>query len=132
KGWPVLEFANRAVPKFGFEPYDLLRPFAHPLISPVSIIDEGVPLIPREGPVIVAANHRSYLDPLILGFVASRRGRKLRFLGKKELFDAPVVGQAVKMLGQIRVDRDSPGVDALQHAIEALNEREAIGIFPQG
>ena len=132
KGWPVLEFANRAVPKFAFEPYDLLRPFAHPLISPVSIIDEGVQLIPREGPVIVASNHRSYLDPVILGFVASRRGRKLRYLGKKEVFDAPVLGQAVKMLGQIRVDRDAPGVGALRQAIEALKAGQAIGIFPQG
>jgi putative phosphoserine phosphatase/1-acylglycerol-3-phosphate O-acyltransferase len=132
KGWPVLEFANRAAPKLALEPYDLLRPFAHPLLSPVSVIAEGVPLIPREGRVIIAANHRSYLDPVILGFVASRRGRKLRFLGKKELFDAPVVGQAVRMLGQIRVDRDAPGTAALQQAVEALNDGEAIGIFPQG
>ena len=133
KGWPVLDFSNKSGPlQARFEPYDLLRPIAHPLLSPVSIIEEGVQLIPREGPVILAANHRSYLDPLILAFVASKRGRKVRYLGKKELFDAPVVGQAVRMLGQIRVDRGTGDTVPLQHAIDALNRGEAIGIFPQG
>jgi putative phosphoserine phosphatase/1-acylglycerol-3-phosphate O-acyltransferase len=133
KGWPVLEFSNLAgIPKMALEPYDLLRPMAHPLLSPVQMIVEGVQLIPRKGPVIIAANHRSYLDPVILAFAASRQGRKLRYLGKKEVFDAPVLGQFAKLLGQIRVDRGSGDGTALQQAIEALNAGEAIGIFPQG
>jgi putative phosphoserine phosphatase/1-acylglycerol-3-phosphate O-acyltransferase len=133
KGWPVLEFRNRAgLPKMAVEPYDLIRPFAHPLLSPIEIIAEGVPLIPRDGPVIVAANHRSYLDPVILAAVASRRGRKLRYLGKKELFDAPLVGQAMRILGQIRVDRGTGGTLPLQQGVDALNRGEAVGIFPQG
>jgi putative phosphoserine phosphatase/1-acylglycerol-3-phosphate O-acyltransferase len=133
KGWPVLEFRNRpGLPQTAIEPYDLLRPFAHPLLSPVSITVEGVQLIPRDGPVIIAANHRSYLDPLILAFVASRRGRKLRYLGKKEVFDAPVLGQAARLLRQIRVDRGKGSTAPLQEAIEALRRGEAIGIFPQG
>lgn len=133
KGWPVLEFRNRTgPPKGAVEPYDLLRPFAHPLLAPIPIVVEGVQLIPRSGPVIVAANHRSYLDPVILAMVGSRRGRKLRYLGKKEMFDAPVVGQVVRMLGQIRVDRGTGSVAPLRQAIEALERGEAIGIFPQG
>ena len=91
KGWPVLGFKNReGPPQLALEPYDLLRPFAHPLIAPVNIVAEGVQLIPRNGPVILAANHRSYLDPIVLTAVGMRRGRKLRYLGKKEVFDAPV------------------------------------------
>lgn len=133
KGWPVLDFRNRpGIPKMGFEPYDLLRPFGHPLVSPVPIVVEGVQLIPRDGPVIIAANHRSYLDPVILAMAASRRGRKLRYLGKKEMFDAPVIGQLVRALGQIEVDRGSGDFTPLQKAIEALARGEAIGIFPQG
>lgn len=133
KGWPVLEFRNRpGLPKVALEPYDLLRPFAHPLFTPIPIVIEGVQLIPRTGPVIVAANHRSYLDPVILAMVASRRGRKLRYLGKKEVFDAPVLGQAARMLGQIRVDRGTGDTAPLQKAIDALHRGEAIGIFPQG
>jgi putative phosphoserine phosphatase/1-acylglycerol-3-phosphate O-acyltransferase len=133
KGWPVLGFRNReGPPHIALEPYDLLRPFAHPLIAPVNVVAEGVQLIPRSGPVIVAANHRSYLDPIVLTAVGMRRGRKLRYLGKKEVFDAPVVGQAMHLLGQIRVDRGTGDTAPLQKAIDALRRGEAIGIFPQG
>jgi putative phosphoserine phosphatase/1-acylglycerol-3-phosphate O-acyltransferase len=133
KGWPVLGFKNReGPPQISFEPMDLLRPLAHPLIAPVNIVAEGVQLIPRQGPVILAANHRSYLDPVVLTGVGMRRGRKLRFLGKKEVFDVPVAGQAMKLLGQIRVDRGTGDSLPLQKAIDALSRGEAIGIFPQG
>ena len=133
KGWPVLGFKNReGPPNIAFEPFDLLRPFAHPLLAPVNIVAEGVQLIPRNGPVILAANHRSYLDPVVLTAVGMRRGRKLRYLGKKEVFDAPVIGQGMKLLGQIRVDRGSGDTQPLQQAIDALHRGEAIGIFPQG
>jgi putative phosphoserine phosphatase / 1-acylglycerol-3-phosphate O-acyltransferase len=132
-GWPVLGFKNRdGLPKLALEPYDLLRPAAHPLLAPVNITSEGVQLIPREGPVILAANHRSYLDPVVLSGIALRRGRKLRYLGKKEMFDTPVVGQAMHLLGQIRVDRGTGDTTPLQKAIDALHRGEAIGIFPQG
>ena len=133
KGWPVLGFNNReGLPKMAFEPYDLIRPFAHPLLSAINLVAEGVQLIPRDGPVILAANHRSYLDPLVLGMVASRRGRKLRYLSKKEMFEAPIVGQAMRALGQILVDRGSGDDAPLQHAVDALSRGEAIGIFPEG
>ncbi len=133
KGWPVLGFKNReGPPQLALEPYDLLRPFAHPLIAPVNVVAEGVQLIPRNGPVIIAANHRSYLDPIVLTAVGMRRGRKLRYLGKKEVFDAPVIGQGMRLLGQIRVDRGTGDATPLQQAIDALHRGEAIGIFPQG
>jgi len=133
KGWPVLGFSNRqGLPKMALEPYDLIRPLAHPLLSAINLVVEGAALIPRDGPVIIAANHRSYLDPLVLGMVASRRGRKLRYLSKKEMFDAPVVGQAMRALGQIRVDRGTGNTAPLEQAIDALGRGEAIGIFPEG
>jgi len=133
KGWPVLGFRNRSgPPKVALEPFDLLRPLGHPLLSPVNLVVEGVQLIPREGPVILAANHRSYLDPVVLTAVAFRRGRKPRYLGKKEVFDAPVAGQLMRALGQIRVDRGTGDVSPLKAAVEALASGEAIGVFPQG
>ena len=52
---------------------------------------ELVERIPRTGPVLLVANHRSYFDPLVLAIAAARAGRPIRFLGKKEVFDAPVV-----------------------------------------
>jgi putative phosphoserine phosphatase/1-acylglycerol-3-phosphate O-acyltransferase len=133
KGWPVLGFRNReGLPKMAPEVYDLLRPLAHPLIAPVNVVAEGVQLIPREGPIIIAANHRSYVDPVALAFLASRRGRKLRYLGKREVFEAPVLGQAARALGQIRVERGTGDITPLQQAIDALGRGQAIGIFPQG
>jgi putative phosphoserine phosphatase/1-acylglycerol-3-phosphate O-acyltransferase len=133
KGWPVLGFSNKeGLPKMSLEPYDALLPFANPLLSAVHLVVEGVPLIPREGPVILAANHRSYLDPLVLAMVASRRGRKLRFLAKKEMFEAPIVGQAMRALGQIEVDRGSGDSSPLDQAVDALALGESIGIFPEG
>ncbi|MGH2758519.1 MAG: HAD-IB family hydrolase [Actinomycetota bacterium] len=133
KGWPVLGFKNRSgLPKVALEPYDLLRPLGHPLLSPVNLVVEGVPLIPRNGAVILAANHRSYLDPVVLTAVAFRRGRKPRYLGKKEVFDVPVAGQLMRALGQIRVDRGTGDAAPLKQAVEALERGEAIGVFPQG
>jgi putative phosphoserine phosphatase / 1-acylglycerol-3-phosphate O-acyltransferase len=133
KGWPVLGFKNRTgLPKVAIEPYDFIRPLAFPLLNPINIVVEGVQMIPRDGPVIVAANHRSYLDPVVLAMVASRRGRKLRYLGKKEVFDAPGLGQLARALGQIRVERGTGDTTPLGKALEALERGEAIGIFPQG
>jgi putative phosphoserine phosphatase/1-acylglycerol-3-phosphate O-acyltransferase len=133
KGWPVLGFRNRSgPPKIALEPFDFLRPLGHPLLAPVNIVVEGVQLIPRDGPVILAANHRSYLDPVVLTGVAFRRGRKPRYLGKKEVFDVPIAGQLMRALGQIRVERGTGDATPLKLAIEALERGEAIGIFPQG
>ena len=50
---------------------------------------EGESNIPTQGPVILASNHISYLDPLTLAYVADRRGRRIRFLAKAELFRDP-------------------------------------------
>ncbi len=133
KGWPVLEFKGRPDgPKAAREPYDLVRAIAHPLLSPVNIAAEDVERIPPEGPCIVAANHRSYLDPVVLASVASRRGRKLRYLGKKEVFDAPVIGHLARALNQIRVHRGTGEARPLKEAVDALERGEAVGIFPQG
>src|SRR5439155_4694726 len=60
-------------------------------------------------------------------------GRNLRFLGKKEVFDAPVVGQLARAMGGIRVDRGSDTAgDSLQEANRALHAGELVGIMPQG
>ena len=77
----------------GLEPYHLLRPFVRPASFPYARFDiSGLENIPSKGPVLLAANHRSYFDVAALALVAARVGRPVRFLGKKEIFDAPVVG----------------------------------------
>jgi putative phosphoserine phosphatase/1-acylglycerol-3-phosphate O-acyltransferase len=133
RGWPVLEFRNATgAPRGGADVFDLLRPLLHPLLFPARIEIEGIENLPREGAAIVASNHRSYLDGLTLAAIGSRRGRKLRFLGKREIFEAPVVGHVARAAGQIPVDRGSGSVRPLREALDALERGEAVAILPQG
>ena len=75
----------------GLEPYHLLRPFVRPETFPYARFDiAGIEHVPARGPVLLASNHRSYFDVAALALVAARLGRPVRFLAKRELFDAPV------------------------------------------
>ncbi len=60
---------------------------------------EGAQMIPVLGPAILASNHVSYLDPLVLAYLADRRHRRVRFLAKAELFDKPVLGADAEVRG---------------------------------
>jgi putative phosphoserine phosphatase / 1-acylglycerol-3-phosphate O-acyltransferase len=123
------------VPKFaGIEPFDLVRLGARTELVPYARFDiSGVERIPEIGPAIIAANHRSYFDPVAVGMTVMQSGRPLRFLGKKEVFDAPVVGQLAKAMGGIRVDRGSGTAgDSLVEATRSLQAGELVAIMPQG
>src|SRR4051794_35658015 len=106
--WPVQWLdVPPGVPKvLGVEPFDVVRLGARPELIPYARFDiEGIERIPSSGPAIIAANHRSYFDTVAVGMTVLQSGRPLRFLGKKEVFDAPVVGQLARAMGGIRVDR---------------------------
>jgi 1-acyl-sn-glycerol-3-phosphate acyltransferase len=94
---------------------------------------EGEERVPQRGPVILASNHVSYLDPLTLAWVADRRKRRLRFLAKAELFDKAVLGTLLRGVEQIPVQRGSTSAaDALSGAVDALRRGECIAVFPEG
>jgi putative phosphoserine phosphatase/1-acylglycerol-3-phosphate O-acyltransferase len=120
------------LPKAATELYDLARPLLHPLLLPWGIEASGVENIPREGAAILASNHRSYLDGPVIAALASWRGRKLRFLGKREIFEAPVLKYIARAAGQIPVDRGTGSTRPLRAAIDALDRGEAVAILPQG
>ena len=133
--WPTQHFDVPAgVPKFGgIEPQRALQMLARPQLFPWVRWDiAGTELIPREGPAIIVGNHRSYFDPLAIGMTLAQVGRPVRFLGKKEVFDAPVVGNFVSMLGGIRVERGSGSDEPLAAAADALEAGELVAIMPQG
>jgi putative phosphoserine phosphatase/1-acylglycerol-3-phosphate O-acyltransferase len=133
--WPV-EYWDRppGVPSVvGLEPYHMLRPFIRPASFPYArFAITGVDHIPARGPVLLAANHRSYFDVAALALVAARVGRPVRFLGKKEIFDAPVVGSIARAIGGISVDRGSGSDQPLRAAEAALRAGEVVIVLPQG
>jgi putative phosphoserine phosphatase/1-acylglycerol-3-phosphate O-acyltransferase len=133
--WPVEHWDRPpGVPSFGgFEPYHLLRPFVRPASFPYARFDiAGLDHVPASGPVLLAANHRSYFDVAALALVAAGIGRPVRFLGKKEIFDAPVVGQIARAIGGIAVDRGSGSDSPLKAAEAALAAGEVVIVLPQG
>ena len=132
RGWPVISFRGGAVPKPGAELYDVARVLLHPLALPFRVEIEGLENVPREGGVILASNHRSYLDGLVVAAIASQRGRKLRFLGKREIFEAPVLKYIARAAGQIPVDRGTGSQKPLRAAFDALDRGEAVAILPEG
>ena len=92
----------------------------------------GVENIPAAGPAILVGNHRSYFDSAAMSMAIARSGRTVRFLGKKEVFDVPVIGQIATAMGGIRVDRGTGSDEPLQAAADALTGGEVVAIMPQG
>jgi len=85
--------------------------------------------VPETGPVIVACNHVSYLDPVVLGIGFLR---PVTYLAKKQLFTIPVLGPIIAKLGAYPLDREAGGAAAIRAALRALKEGRCIGIFPEG
>jgi putative phosphoserine phosphatase/1-acylglycerol-3-phosphate O-acyltransferase len=137
--WPVLHLdVPPGVPKVaGVEPADLLKLFANPaverLLYPYArFAVGGLEHMPATGSAIIVANHRSYFDTVAVGITVLRGGRAPRFLGKKEVFDAPVIGPMAKAMGGIRVDRGTGSDEPLQEAARALEAGDAVAMMPQG
>ncbi len=133
--WPVLHLdVPPGVPKLaGVEPQQVLLPLVRSELIPYARFDvEGVENIPAEGAAIICGNHRSYFDPMTVALTIAKRGRPVRFLGKKEVFDAPVVGQVARAMGGIRVDRGTGSDEPLKAAAQALEAGEMVALMPQG
>lgn len=94
---------------------------------------EGLEHIPRSGPVILASNHVSYLDPLVLAYTGLQRGRRTRFLAKEELFAKKPLGSILRGAHQIPVARGTSGASGSLIAAEAaLRAGECVAVFPEG
>lgn len=133
--WPTIHLdVPPGVPKLlGVEPQQVGMQFARPLFFPYARFDiAGTDRIPRSGPAIVVANHRSYFDTAAMAVTIAKTGRTVRFLGKKEVFDAPIVGQIARAMGGIRVDRGTGSDEPLREAAAALEAGELVAMMPQG
>lgn len=135
KGWSTRSLhAPPGVARIaGRELQEWIRPLARPeLVTNANFEFLDLDYIPQEGPAIVVGNHRSYFDASAVGLAIAQRGRVARFLGKKEVFDAPVVGAVARAAGGIRVERGTGSDEPLQAAAEALEAGELICLMPQG
>ena len=133
--WQVMHLASPpGVPTLGgIEAFDVLRRVVRPELFPYARFRlEGVEQIPDSGPFILVANHRSYFDVAAIALLVAKKGRRTRFLGKKELFDAPVVGQIVRSLGGISVERSGPTSGVLVAAERVLEAGDGLVVMPQG
>ncbi len=92
---------------------------------------EGRDNVPRRGPVILAANHRSFLDSIFIPLAVSRR---VTFVAKAEYFDDPKTAWFFRGCGQIPIRREggSASERALASATDALSKGQIFGIYPEG
>lgn len=110
--------------------YQIIRPFLKLFILitvwPKTINKE---YIPKSGGYILAGNHVSYYDPLVVGNACPR---SIHFLAKKELFDNKFLGAILRFMGIIRVDRSTKNPLAKEEALNALKTGNVVCIFPEG
>jgi putative phosphoserine phosphatase/1-acylglycerol-3-phosphate O-acyltransferase len=136
RGWKVRHFdkADGVWKIGGREIQDWTRPLMRPeVVAPnVRFEFEGLENIPDEGSAIVVFNHRSYYDASVMGLVINKAGRSVRGLGKKEVFDVPLIGAVMKGSGGIRVDRGTGSDEPLEAAIDALLGGELLLLAPEG
>lgn len=86
-----------------------------------------------DGGIIVAGNHISWFDPLVIAHVLWNNDRPPRFLAKESVFRVPIMGAVITSAGQIRVYREtSEAVAAVRDAIEAVERGECVVIYPEG
>ncbi|RYP82939.1 1-acyl-sn-glycerol-3-phosphate acyltransferase [Nocardioides guangzhouensis] len=86
--------------------------------------------LPTDGPVLLAANHASYADFVLLARAAVERDRHVRFLCRHDAWQAPGVGWLMDRMGHVPVDREAPA-GAYLHARRLLRSGEAVGVFPE-
>lgn len=85
--------------------------------------------VPLEGPLIIAPNHCSYLDPPLVGVAVPRICHSM---SKEELFRVPLLGWWITRLHVFPVKRGGADRAALRHALQVLKRGEVLVIFPEG
>ncbi len=109
--------------------YSFLRAILQVLFFLLGLKAEGLHNIAEKGPLILAANHVSYWDPIVVAIAVKR---PINFMAKAELFDHHLLGFFVKRLNAFPVRRGMADRNAIKKALLFLEEGKILGIFPEG
>ena len=94
---------------------------------------EAVAKLPPSGPLILASNHASNADGVLIGgWVMPALGRRIHWLGKREMIDAPIMGPLARRGSVHPVDRAGADVEAFRLAVRILEEGHVLMVFPEG
>lgn len=85
--------------------------------------------VPASGPVILASNHASFLDPPLVGAAANR---EINYLARESLFRFPGIGWLLRKVNAVPVDREGGGAAGLRAIFDRLLKGGAIILFPEG
>jgi 1-acyl-sn-glycerol-3-phosphate acyltransferase len=85
--------------------------------------------VPRTGPVILASNHASFIDPPLVG---SGLKRDINYLARESLFRFPGIGALLRSWNAVPVDREGGGAKGLKMILDRLHDGGAIILFPEG
>ncbi len=102
-------------------------------LAKVEIIGEEH--LPAEGPYVLAPNHYSEFDPLVLAVATWRLGRAPRFMAKESIFRVPVVGRALHAAGMVPVSRSSSAAAVKQTLAQSeslVAHGRGVIVYPEG
>ena len=106
-----------------------LVPFSMFLLKEV----KGFSNLPKRGGFVLASNHCSYLDPIVIPSLFIKRLKiKVHYLAKKELFEPWILNKVLKASEIIPIDTTGKDKGALKEALKALKDGEIISLFPEG
>ena len=89
----------------------------------------GINVIPRTGGFILASNHASYLDPIVLGAACPRQ---LNFMARHDLFAIPIFGAFIRNVGAFPLRRNSADITSIKEALRRLRQAQGLVLFPEG
>ncbi|MBW3113338.1 MULTISPECIES: lysophospholipid acyltransferase family protein [Bacillaceae] len=110
--------------------YTFARGLVKSILSPLYRIEvKGTEHFPKDGGVLLCANHIDNLDPPVVGISAPR---PVSFMAKEELFNVPVLGSLLPGLRAFPVKRGMSDREALRKGLQVLKEGDVLGLFPEG
>lgn len=90
----------------------------------------GAENIPNEGNLVIAANHKSNLDPIFIA--AAIENREVAAVAKKELFKFKPLAYILEKLNVIPINRENPDISTVKNILKAIKSGYVLGIFPEG